>query len=96
MADFDASAPQVKLVKRLSGAYCSLDLNNLDPILSKNYQCEVLPERADFPKQTKESHIKIWGAGVFLVEQIRSAYPAPRNVFKFRLTSTTPRRSIQK
>jgi hypothetical protein len=29
--------PEVKLVKRLSDAYATLDINNVEPLLSKDY-----------------------------------------------------------
>jgi hypothetical protein len=62
MANFDIDAStQLKLVKRLNEAYVSLDLNNLKQTLSKNYRYEPLPECAGLPKQTKESHLQIWG-----------------------------------
>ena len=59
MVDFDT--PQLNVVKRLLDAYNSLDMNNVEPLLSRNYEYEALPESADFPKQTKESHLQAWG-----------------------------------
>jgi hypothetical protein len=95
MTDFNASTPQVKFVKKLFRAYCSLDLNNLGPIPSKNYQCEVLSERADFPKQMKESQIKVWGPVFSLLNKLEVRIRHRGNISKLRPTSTTPRRSIQ-
>jgi len=61
MVDFDASTPQLRLIKKLLNGYCSLDMSNVEPLLSKDYQYEPFPECAEFPKQTKESHLKLWG-----------------------------------
>ena len=56
MVGFDT--PQSKVVKKLLDAYCSLDANNLEPLLSKNYQYLPFPENTDLPKHTKESHLQ--------------------------------------
>ena len=60
MVDFDANTPQLKAAKRLIDAYVSLDLNNLESILSKDYQYEAIPAIPEIPIQTKESHIQAW------------------------------------
>jgi len=60
MVDFDANTPQLKAVKRLADAYISLDLNNLEPLLSKDYRYEAIPAIPEIPIQTKESHIQAW------------------------------------
>lgn len=59
MVDFDT--PLLKLIKKLIDAYISLDMNNVEPLLSKDYQWEVLPESTNLPKQMKESHLQAWG-----------------------------------
>ena len=59
MVGFDT--PQSKVVEKLLDAYCSLDANNLEPLLSKNYQYLPFPENTDLPKHTKESHLQTWG-----------------------------------
>jgi hypothetical protein len=58
MADLDTRTPEAKLVQRLADAYHTLDMKNVEPLLSKDYQLETSP---DLPKQTKESHIRILG-----------------------------------
>jgi len=62
MVDFDT--PQSKAVKNLFDAYATLDLDNVEPLLSRNYQYESLPESTELPIQTKESHLQMW-RGVF-------------------------------
>ena len=61
MVDFDTSSPKLKAVKQLLDAYISLDLNNLKPLISKDYQYEPLPESLDIANQGKEDHIQKWG-----------------------------------
>jgi ketosteroid isomerase-like protein len=58
MVDFDT--PQLKLVKNLFDAYASLDVNNVEPLLSKNYQYESLPESTELSKLSKEDHLQVW------------------------------------
>jgi len=60
MASFEANTPQLKAAKRLIDAYVSLDLNNLEPVLSKDYKYEALPEVPGVPIQTKEAHLQMW------------------------------------
>jgi len=92
MVDFDLSTPQLKAVKNMIDAYISLDLNNLAPLLSKDYQYEAFPKSTDFPVQTKESHLQVWGKIFSPVNKLdvrirhwRTRLQAPR------LISTTPR-----
>ena len=61
MVDFDTSSPKLKAVKQLLDAYISLDLNNLKPLISKDYQYEPLPESLDIANQGKQDHIQKWG-----------------------------------
>ena len=58
MANFDATTPQLKAVKRWFGGYISLDLDSVEPIISKKFQYQSFPESTELPKETKESHIK--------------------------------------
>ena len=60
MANLDRG-PQSKTVEKLHNAYSSLDLNNAEPFLSKDFHYELLPESPDLPKQTKETHLQTWG-----------------------------------
>ena len=93
MVDFNASTPQLKLVKKLADAYVSLETSNIEPLLSKNYQYEAPP---DFPKMMKESHLQML-EGVFSSlnkYEVRIRYR--RTVFKLGLISTILRPLITK
>jgi len=59
MVEFNTS--QSKAIKSLLDAYATLDMNNVEPLLSKNYQYELLPESPDLPVQTREAHLQTWG-----------------------------------
>ena len=89
MVDFDT--PQSKVIKRLLDAYCSLDVNNLEPLLSKDYQYLPLPENTDHLKHTKESHLQTWGGVFSLATKFEVRIQHRRAVLKPRLIFTTPR-----
>ena len=57
MSNFDAS-PQLTLVKNWVDAYISLDIKNVEPLLSKNFQYHTFPETTDLSKEAKERHIE--------------------------------------
>ena len=55
MVNFDAS-PQLKAIKRLMDAYASLDMNKVEPLLSKNYQQQLFPPSTfDLPEEVKRN-----------------------------------------
>jgi len=58
MTDFDASTPQLKAVKNWLDAYCTLDMKNVEPLISKNFQYQAFPETPDIPKETGKIHIE--------------------------------------
>jgi len=57
MANFDTS-PQLALVKKWLDAYLSLDVKNVEPLISQNFQYEAFPEATDIPEEAKEKHIE--------------------------------------
>jgi hypothetical protein len=92
MVNFDDSTPQLKLIKRMCEGYISLDLNNVEPTLSKNYHYEAFPESAELPKQTKESHLRVWGEVFSLLNklEVRTNPTSENRLRARRLISTTP------
>ena len=58
MVDFDASTPQLKAVKNWLDAYCTLDMKNVEPLISKSFQYEAFPETPYIPKETGGRHIE--------------------------------------
>jgi len=58
MADFDASTPQLKAVKNWLDAYCTLNMENVGSLISKNFQYQAFPETPEIPKETKKRHIE--------------------------------------
>jgi hypothetical protein len=68
MVDFDT--PQLKAVKNLLDAYISLDINNVEPLMSKDFHYEPLPESTDYSKLTKELTYKVWGGVLSLLNKL--------------------------
>ena len=58
MVNIDASTPQLKVLQKWLNAFDSLDANNLDPVLSKNYRHETFPKSIGLPEEGKEEHIE--------------------------------------
>ena len=61
MATIDASTPQLKVVQELIDAYVSLDISNLDTVLSKYYIHQTSPTSMDFPLLTREGYVERYG-----------------------------------
>jgi len=87
MVDFDTSSPKSKAVKQLLDAYISLDLNNLKPLISKDYQYEPLPKSpdTDTANQGKEDHIQKWGEIFSLLTKFDVRILRRRTAFKLNL-----------
>ena len=97
MAELDPSTPQLKAIKKLIDAYCSLNVNNVEPLLSKNYEYEVIPKNADFPTHRGEDHLKeYWGRILSLLTKHEVRIRHRRTAFKLRLISTTLRSTFTK
>jgi len=85
MVDFDTSSPKSKAVKQLLDAYISLDLNNVKPLISKDYQYEPLPKSPDIANQGKEDHIQKWGEIFSLLTKLDVRILRRRTAFKLSL-----------
>jgi len=57
MTDFDAS-PQFTVVKKWFDAFATLDTRNVEPLVSKDYQYQVLPESMGLPTEEREEHFQ--------------------------------------
>ena len=70
MVNIDPSTPQLTVVKKWLESYASLDIKNTEPLLSRNFQYESLPRSSNTPDQSKEAHMKIWGARLSVVDRL--------------------------
>ena len=44
MVNIDASTPQLKFVKDMLDAYCTLDVTKAEPFLSKDFKFQTFPQ----------------------------------------------------
>ena len=58
MVNFDASTPQLRVVKNWVDAYLSLDAKNLEPLISKDFRYETFPEADDVSREARERHLE--------------------------------------
>jgi len=58
MINIDATTPQLKAVKDLIDAYCSLDISKIEPFISKNFKFQTFPKTIDIPEEAREVHIE--------------------------------------
>ena len=93
MVNIDPSTPQLAVVKKWLESYASLDTKNTEPLLSKNFQYESFPKSSNIPDQSKETHMKIWGARLSVVNKLEvGSIQRRRNHVQVQsLTSTTSR-----
>ena len=96
MTNFDAS-PQLILVKKLLDAYLTLDIKNIEPFVSKNFQYHPFPETTDISTEEKEKHIEKYKEIFAAVSKIEVSIPASEDRLQARrLTPTIPSSPITK
>lgn len=61
MANIDATTPQLRLVKDWVDAYLTLNLENVDRYISKNFTFQTFPKIAELPDETKGAHLEKYG-----------------------------------
>jgi len=64
MVDFDASTPQLRAVKNWLDAFITLDMKNVEPLLSKNFQYHPFPETADISKESGGKYLERFGGAL--------------------------------
>jgi len=87
MVDLDASTPQLRAIKNWLDAFISLDIKNVEPLLSKNFQYHPFPETADVPKEAKEKYMERFGGAVSVASKAEVGVQHRRTTLKLRLMS---------
>ena len=77
MPSFDT--PQLKLLKDFTDAYCTLDINNVEQHMSKDFKYQTFPKIPEIPDQNKEVHVQKWGPLMSLLtkEEVRAGNLGP-------------------
>lgn len=55
------TTPQLKAVKNLFDAYCTLDVKNVEPLISKGYMFQTFPKITEHPDEVKDAHFERYG-----------------------------------
>jgi hypothetical protein len=70
MFNIDATTPQLEAIKKFFDAYSSLDINNVGPLISKNYKFQTFPKIDDLPDETKGGHFERYGTILSLLSKL--------------------------
>ena len=60
-ANFNATTPQLRAVKKIFDAYLSLDLTNAESLISKDFKFQTFPKIANLPDEGKGGHLERYG-----------------------------------
>ena len=80
ITNFNATTPQLKAVKKLMEAYLSLNINNIEPYILKDFKFQMFPRVTNLPDEAKGTHFKRYGPAFALmtkaevVEQAQSIF----------------------
>ena len=58
MPSLEATTPQLTAVKNLIDAYCSLDMKNIEPHITKGYTFQSYPKLPELTDETMEGHVE--------------------------------------
>lgn len=58
VTSINPTTPQLNAVKNFFDAYLTLDLNNVEPFVSKDFQYQTFPKIADHPDEMKGAHFE--------------------------------------
>lgn len=70
LSDFNATTPQLEVVKKLFEAYLSLDVHNLEPLISKDFKFQTFPKIDGLPDEEKGGHFERWGPLLSLMTKL--------------------------
>lgn len=59
---FNPTTPKQKAVKDLLEAYQTFDINNVKPLVSRNFKFQTFPAIAHHPDEESEAHFERYGA----------------------------------
>ena len=82
MVNIEATTPQLKVFQKWIDAFSSLDITEIDPILSKNYIYETFPKSIGLPDETKEEFIKRYKGTLTLFTKIEVRIQHRRTTLK--------------
>lgn len=81
MSNFNATTPQLKVVKNFIDAFLSRDIKSVYPLVAKNYTFQTYPKAAERSDETKEAHLQRYGMMLAAITKIE-ARMAPGNCLR--------------
>jgi len=82
MSNLDATTPQLKVVKNLLDAYCTLDISKIEPFISKNFKFQTFPETINLPNEGREVHIQRYKGLLAAMAKLEARTTRQRTSFK--------------
>jgi hypothetical protein len=90
MCSLNATTPQLKVVENYLDAYCSLDIKNVEPHISKNFTYQVYPKVPNLTDGPKEQYIKKFIPVLSLVKKLDVCIRRWGTPFRLTLRTTAP------
>ena len=83
MINFDATTPQLKVVKQWLEAYTSRDVDKVAPFVSKNFKFQTFPKTIDIPEEAQGVHFQRYRVLLGALTKLEVCIEHYRTTFKF-------------
>lgn len=70
ITNLNATTPQLKALKNLLEGYLSLDIKNVEPFISNDFQIQTFPKIDGLPDEAKGRHFERYGVLLSLMKRI--------------------------
>ena len=78
LVNFNATTPQLALVKNFMNAYLTLDVKKISPFISKNFTFQTFPKTPDLPDQAKGEHFEGYETLLSMISKAEVCVQPPR------------------
>ena len=90
MCSLYATTPQLKAVKDFIDGYCSFDVKNIEPHMSKDFMYQSFPAVPGLPVGSKEQHFDSYKPVLSLMTKLEVSNRHWGPTFRLTLTTATP------
>ena len=70
LTNFNPTTPQSKVVENLLRGLATLDIKNIEPSISKDFQFETFPKIASLPDEPKAVCLERYGTIISLLKKV--------------------------
>jgi len=74
MTGLDDTTPQLRVIKKMQEAFSSLDIKNVEAIISKNFTYQTFPKATSLADETREGFVQKYGAILALVTKVEPTF----------------------